>query len=116
MKLLNRAALTVIPKQPYVDWANTPDDAGPKLDINSPYYEYSVYLVDEVVDGEDVDSILRRYYRQMFENAPMDWHVVQKDWPKKRDFRMFQEWCEVRVSSMVLDLCRGKLRAEKFED
>lgn len=115
MKLVNRSALTIIPRQPYVDWANTLDD-GPKLDITDPHHEYDVYLVDEIADGDDLNWVLHEYYPRIFYEALMDWHTDQKDWPKTCDFETFQQWFEVRVCSGVFDLCRGKIRTEKWED
>jgi len=31
MKTINRTVVTIIPKKPYIDWANSFDDDGPKL-------------------------------------------------------------------------------------
>ena len=31
MRLVNRAAITVTPKQPYIDWANSLDEDGVKI-------------------------------------------------------------------------------------
>ena len=115
MKIVNRSALTIIPRQPYVDWANTLDDV-PKLDITSPHYEYDVYLVDEIADGDDLDWVLHAYYPQIFYEALMGWHTDPRDWPDIFEFETFQQWFEVRVSSGVFDLCGGKLRAKKWED
>ena len=41
-QIINRTALTVIPKQPYIRWANSLDDDGPKLDVHDPHYEPTV--------------------------------------------------------------------------
>jgi hypothetical protein len=32
MKTINRMVVTIIPRQPYIDWANGFDDGGPKMD------------------------------------------------------------------------------------
>jgi hypothetical protein len=36
-----------------------------------------------------------------------DWYVDGNLWPRNRTLKMFKEWCEIRVHSMVLD-CGNK--------
>lgn len=114
-QMSNRAALTVIPKQPYIDWANSLDELEPKLDINDPHYEFTVYLVDEVADEAAVARALRRHYPYIFEHELVAWYRDEKDWPQQRDFRTFKAWFEVKVSSVVLDLCRRPFETEELE-
>lgn len=111
---LNRTALTVTPKQPYIQWANTLDDDGPKLDIDAPHYEPTVYLIDEVTDDAALAGALRRHSPQIFENELANWHLLREDWPQKRDWRTFKDWFEVKVSTIVLDLSRRHLALEEY--
>ena len=115
VNVLNRTALTVIPKQPYINWANALDDDGPKLDINDPHSEPTVYLTDEVADNAVLTRTLRRHYAQIFEYELSNWHLVKTDWPRKRDFRTFQDWFDVRVSTIVLDLSKRSIKLERFQ-
>ena len=115
MNMINRAALIVIPKQPYIDWANTLDEEGPKLDINDPHYESSVYLADNIVYESDIVAILKRYYRIIFEHELASWYLDTRAWPQKRGFRTFKAWFEVKVSSVVPDLCKDPIEVEEFE-
>ena len=61
---LDRMALVVRPSQPYIDWANSFDDGGPKYDPE--HHHAKVYLIDEVVDPSDIKRMLRRYWRDIF--------------------------------------------------
>lgn len=115
MNLINRAALIVIPKQPYLDWANTLDDEGPKLDINASYYEYPIYLIDDVEDDQAAVKAIQRHYTHIFENELMAWHRDEKAWPQQRDWRTFKKWFEVQVSSMVFDLSQRQIALEKLD-
>lgn len=115
VNVINRTALTVIPKQLYINWANTLDDDGPKLDINAPYYEPTVYLIDEVADDAVLTRALRRHYAQIFEHELANWHLVEKDWPHKRDFQTFKDWFDVKVSTVVLDLSKHSIELEEFQ-
>ena len=48
MKLVKRTAVIVIPKQPYIDWANSLDDDVKFEDNPSP--EHTIYLLEESPD------------------------------------------------------------------
>jgi hypothetical protein len=112
---LNRAALVVIPKQPYVDWANSLDEFEPRLDIADPHYEYTVYLVDAIGYDSDVPRVLKRYYPIIFEHELAAWYLDTTAWPAKRDLRTFKKWFDVKACSIVLDLCKYPLEVEEFE-
>jgi len=115
MRLVNRAAITVKPKQPYIDWANALDDDGPKLtDEHLP--ERAVYLIDDIDDflGEK-EAIIKRYFGEIFEQELVAWHRVESEWPANRNFATFMEWFEVEVHSMILDLGHGRIDTEPFE-
>jgi hypothetical protein len=112
--ILNRTGLTVVPKQPFITWANSLDDDGPKLDVNDPHYEPTVYLIDEVANDAALNNALRRHCPQIFENELASWHLLEEDWPQKRDFRTFGDWFEVKVSTIVLDLSRHHLGLEAY--
>ena len=114
-QIINRTALTVIPKQPYIRWANSLDDDGPKLDVHDPHYEPTVYLIDEVTGDAALDSALRRYCPQVFGNELANWHLLEEDWPQKRDFRTFRDWFEVKVSTIVLDLSKRHLALDEYQ-
>ena len=113
--ILNRTALTVIPKGPFITWANTLDDDGPKLDVNAPDHEPSVYLIHEISDDAALNRALRRYCRQIFENELAGWHLRIADWPQKHDLRTFRDWFEVKVSTVVLDLCNHHMELGEFQ-
>ena len=112
MNAVNRSALIVTHRQPYLTWANSLDDDGPKLDITSPHYEPPIYLVNEIVDESDIQTVLKRHHTTIFENELAAWHLDPAAWPERRNFRTFQEWFDVTVSTMVLDLGRGHITVE----
>ncbi len=60
MRLVKRAAITVTPKQPYIDWANGIDEDGVKIGEDFEP-EKSVYLIGDVsnVIPFDRDVIVR---------------------------------------------------------
>lgn len=110
MRLVKRAAITVTPKQPYIDWANSLDEAG--VQIGEDFQpERHVYLIGDVseVFPFDRDVIVRPYFEAIFEEELNGWHRRVSDWPAPRTFELFLEWFDVEVHSMVLDLQGSRL-------
>jgi hypothetical protein len=112
MDSLNRSVIMVKPKLPYIEWANSLDDDGPKLNIEKPFDEYTIYLVDEVVYQSDFEKVLKKHYMEIFEYELFSWHTDEEDWPQERDLRTFRKWFSVESHSLVIDLCNYALEIE----
>lgn len=100
--MLNRSALVVRPKQPFLDWAAQLDDSGlaPLADG-----EQTIYLIPEYDDDEDAVRILNRVFAEVFERELFAWHTDETAWPKGRNLALFQKWFDVEFHSIVEDLC-----------
>ena len=117
MRLVQRAAITVTPKQPYIDWANNLDEGGVKIDEDFQT-ERHIYLIGDVSDifPFDRDVIVRPYFKAIFEEELNGWHRRESGWPAPRTYEIFLAWFEVEVHSMVLDLEDSRLiRTERYD-
>lgn len=117
MRLVKRAAITVTPKQPTIDWANSLDDDEVKFDKDSQS-ERTIYLIDDASDvfPFDRDVVVRPYFTAIFEEELSGWHLRESDWPSPRTYDTFLDWFEVEVHSMVLDLPgRRMIRTERYD-
>jgi len=114
MRRVKRTAVTVIPKQPFVNWANSVDDSHVKFGDN-PAPEHTIYLVEDIADYVvDTVEIIRPHFEFIFEEELVSWHRLVSDWPAKRDLDTFLEWFEVEIHSLVLDLHGGRLKTERY--
>ena len=111
--MLNRGALVVRPKQPYLDWAARLEDAGIVPDPND---EQTIYLIPSFDDDEEAWEILERVYPAIFESELHGWHTDEAGWPKGRDFAMFKAWFEIKVYSVVEDLCNYEIFDEDDDE
>ena len=114
MRRVKRTAVIVIPKQPFIDWANSMDDGGVKLgkDFNP---ERTIYLVEDITGYLiDKNEIIRPHFEFIFEEELNSWHRLKSDWPPNRDLDTFLYWFEVQIDSMVLDLHRERLKTERY--
>ncbi|HLZ95792.1 MAG TPA: hypothetical protein VKT20_10725, partial [Candidatus Dormibacteraeota bacterium] len=103
--MLNRAALILRYKQPFVDWINAVDPSPTShlvtlADVNS---ERTVYLI-EVEDEEELAGWLRRHHKELFEEELCGWYTDPKLWPRDRSLKLLMEWCAMELNTVVLDL------------
>ena len=104
--MLNRSVLIVRPKQPYLNWAASLDESGPMPDPND---EQTIYLVPSFESEEEAQEILEDFYETVFESELGDWHTDEEAWPQDRDLKMFQEWFNVELHSVIEDLCDDEI-------
>jgi hypothetical protein len=97
---INRIAIVLKPLQPFIDWQNTiyPDSPIDHSDIKEP----NIYLINDDID--DLEAWLRKKFDKFFMMELEDWHINKKEWPQKRNFKMFKLWFQVEVSTMIYDL------------
>ena len=114
MKRVKRTAVIVIPKKPYINWANSVDDSNVKLGDN-PTTEHTIYSVEDITDYVvDTVEIIKPHFEFIFMEELNSWHRLESDWPSNRDLETFLEWFEIQIHSLVLDLPRGKLKTERY--
>lgn len=97
---INRNAIVVKPKKPFFDWLN-------KLDPEDPINENeeaNIYLIKEKDSNEAIEIWLSRNFDQLFQNELNDWYTDENCWPPKRTYKLFKEWFDFEIHSMVLDL------------
>jgi hypothetical protein len=115
MRRVKRTAVIVIPKQPYIDWANSLEEGGIKLGEEDFTPEHTIYLVEDTTDFMiDKVEIIKPHFEFIFEEELVSWHRLVSDWPAKRDLDTFLEWFEVEIHSLVLDLHGGRLKTERY--
>jgi len=58
MKTINRTVVTVSPKQPYIDWANSFDDDGPDMDTSRSIS--TAYLIPDKYDEFSYEKFIKK--------------------------------------------------------
>ncbi len=103
MELLNRIAIVVQPKEPYLAWARSLEKDSP-IDSVTPGELSSLYLAEEPENDDEFDSIIEKHSKKIFAEKLEMWWRNKKVWPKKRTYAMFLQWFNVRVVDAVYDL------------
>jgi hypothetical protein len=112
MKTINRTVITIIPMQPYIDWANSFDDDGPKISPDSIHA--TSILIPEKFDEYSYEQFLKKNYKIIFEEELAAWMIDPATWPSKIDYDMFKLWFHIIVSETVLDLGNDHIVTEEF--
>jgi len=112
MKTINRTVVTIIPKKPYIDWANSIDDDGPKLYADTIIA--TSLLIPEKYDEYNYELFMKRNYKKIFEEELSSWMEDPDVWPKNRDYNKFKKWFEIVSSDTVFDLGEGPIVIEDY--
>jgi hypothetical protein len=101
--MLNRAALIIRYKQPFVDWINAvdpdPENAITLSDVNE---DNNVYLI-EIEDPEELDEWLELNHEDLFEDELNEWYSDPSVWPQDRSLDLFESWCKFELHTTVFD-------------
>ena len=114
--MLNRVALTITRKQPYVDWANGTDGPVPVVAYPEDNLR-TVYLAPVGDRAPDLAGLLEVFWEEVFEVELSMWMVDESTWPHPRTREMFDEWFDAQVDEAVVDLVpNAPLTLEEVED
>jgi hypothetical protein len=105
MKEIDRSILIIRAREPFLDWLHSlpdPDPVGYTLDeVNR---DRSAFLLPEYENDNHMDYLLRKYFKQIFEEQLNGWWQDPDAWPSKRDLQTFKKWFDVEFHSVVFDL------------
>lgn len=114
--MLNRAALIVRYKQPFVDWINAADPTPTtrSLTLAEVNQERTVYLLEVETEGELARWVARNH-RQLFEEELSGWYTDPKLWPPNRSLKLLQQWCSFELHSVVIDTGASAIADDEAE-
>lgn len=99
---LNRAYISILPRQPYYDWANAVFRDGAPM--ASQERETTAYAISDDFAVRDLAEVVKPHYALIFEMELFGVCTDPGKWPPKRTWKLFTEWFSFHVGSMVWDL------------
>lgn len=95
---INRHGIVVKPLKPFADWVFNlyPEDGFPE------FIDSHVFLVNDEID--DLEAWLKKKFDKFFMFELEAWQTNKKKWPQKRTYKMFNQWFQVELSTMVFDM------------
>ncbi|MDH5297887.1 MAG: hypothetical protein OEV91_02610 [Desulfobulbaceae bacterium] len=108
--MVNRAALILKAKKPYVQWINESDPANNSLPLSMAEVnrERTVYLIDDP-EVEELDEWIALNCANLFESELEDWSTDQSLWPQSRDMKLFKKWFSVECHTVLIDAGTGPI-------
>ena len=113
---INRAAVVLGMKKPFVDWINSGQKGKPYFDPNTQKNDNkSIYLVPDDIEEDEIEDYIESQYEAIFAEQLSIWYEDEKLWPKNRTFSMFKEWFDYGTHSLVLDTCEHTIEHNAVE-
>jgi len=112
MWMLNRSALVVMPKSPFLHWLHSVDPTSSDLGLNDLRHDPTIYLIDDYDHDDDAMALVEAAFDAIFEEQLAGWWQDESVWPDNRTFDMFCQWFEYRLHSMLIDLSGRPLTVE----
>ena len=108
-KTINRTALTIIPRQPYINWANSFDDG-----VGYDQIHATTILIPDQYAEFDYETYLKKIFKHIFEEQLESWMADPTNWPSKRTYNVFKKWFDVTCSDMTWDYGRGDIEHDDY--
>jgi hypothetical protein len=110
--MLNRSALIVKAKQPFLKWlCSLPDPA--KVTLKELNWDSTLYLLPEYTFESEEEEILAHYFDLIFEEELSGWWTNEADWPADRGLDTFKKWFDFEFQSMIVDIVDAPLTDEE---
>jgi hypothetical protein len=105
LEMINRVAAVIRPKAPFLTWIHSiPDLEMTDMTLNELRSdEQTVFLLPECSSLDESAAYVNKIFKTIFETELEGWWTDPADWPQKMTVKMFHEWFDVELHSMVLD-------------
>lgn len=108
MEYVNRSLAVIKPRQPFFDWLKSTPDWDLDLTLETLRVDCTALLIPEFEEPEGAVGYIDDMFEQIFDMELASWSEDTATWPQKRNLRMFWEWFDVELHSMVIDATDGE--------
>lgn len=102
--MINRAALLLHYKAPFVKWINEADPYNDEAEITAEdaNQDKTVYLIDSL-EAENLEEWIELNHEVLFESELEGWSNDESLWPQNRDLDLFYQWFDVQCHTVLID-------------
>jgi hypothetical protein len=104
---VNRSAVILVPKQPFVDWLARACGERRSLEELRALPDRTVYLLEPWQGSWDSPKVLAAHAQEIIERELAEWTTKRSRWPKKRGPRLLETWFDIEQCSAVVDCAGG---------
>jgi hypothetical protein len=107
---INRSLAIIKPKQIFMDWLVRCIDPLPEgMTLDELRKDATALLIPEFDDEESAFQFIYSNYDELFERELEDWIGDESLWPSGRTLKLFKEWFDIEIHSMVTDMVEDDL-------
>ena len=114
-KSVNRAALVIVAKKPFRDWANYIIHETPVPHFYPDPYEdkgTAVYLIPDNLYEDAFTNFVMQHYTIIFEEQLAFWLPEEEHWPQNRSWDVFCDWFDIIHVKGLLDFSELEIKRE----
>jgi len=98
-------------KKPFIDWLvyTSKEHDGPEHKLKPEKIETEdfdskhVYLIPAYDEIEKYEKYIKKHCVEIFEQELFAWYTDPKMWPNDRSWKVFKEWFDYEIHTMVFD-------------
>jgi hypothetical protein len=109
MNVINRCAVTLKPKSPYIEWAN---QAAQSYETVEDFSSKVLLLPSHWYD--DQETFLTGHFRELLEMEMRSWVSNPRTWPPVSDLATFLQWFDVEFHPLVVDFTGEAFVVERY--
>lgn len=107
LPMVNRNAFMLEPTEAFLEWARGCHKDHEDLTLEELRVENTVFLIPSI--ESDPKNWLKKNYRLMFEFELDGWCTDDASWPEDLSFKNFMRFFNVRYTSLVMDMGKGRI-------
>lgn len=113
--VINRMAVVIRPRQPFIDWAN---DLEGDIEFDDEDFreDCTTLLVPVFEYNEEARSFVHEHYEEIFEHELAAISTDTDEWPEQLSLAMFLGWFDVEIHSIVIDMSDEPILDEEDEE
>lgn len=101
---IDRIIVVLKPTQPFLSWVNThKEDDEDDLTLEEIRQDSTALLVPIFETRAEIEDYIESIYESIFETELCAWTLDEDTWPQPMSYKLFQEWFELEIHSLVLD-------------
>ena len=112
--LVNRCAISVLPKSPFWEWVNQADEINEEF-IFERANDSNIYLIPDYESETDITVAIEKYLRENFDEIFISeleaWNMDPTTYPQIT-YDLFREWFDTHSHTMIFDTLKKSLKRQ----
>jgi len=112
--MLNRSAIIIKYKKPFVDWVNSSDPRkSSNVELSELNQDNNIYLI-EIEEEHERKKWIKANHVVLLEHELYDWYTDPALWPKIRNLKLFNKFFSVEFHAVIFDTGTTPLEEDEF--